>query len=80
MLLGGGWFAAKLMCEAGCQSFEAIFVAKGRERRELMVGTMARALGTARDPEGGQKSSWTSTIKSAGLKSDGGCAAILKLW
>jgi hypothetical protein len=52
-LLGGGWFAAKLMCEVGCQSFVAIFVVKGRERRELMVGTMARPLGTASDPDCG---------------------------
>jgi len=63
-----GWEEANEMWPGGCQSFVAILRGKGSLRRWLMVGIMVRALRTAREPLGGQKSSWTSTIIKAGWK------------
>jgi hypothetical protein len=45
-----GWLGAKEMWFAGCQSLVQILRAKGRVRRWLTVGIMARPLGTAREP------------------------------
>lgn len=46
-----GWLAAKEMWSGGCQSRVATRVARaGRARRALMVGTMSRPPGTAREP------------------------------
>jgi hypothetical protein len=45
-----GWLEAKETWSKGCQSLVAILRAKGREMRWLIVGRMARPLGTAREP------------------------------
>jgi hypothetical protein len=55
------------MWSGGCQSFVAILIAKGSERREFTMGAIERPSATAREPFGGQKSSWKSTIIRAGV-------------
>ena len=38
------------MWSAGCQSFVAILMANGRDRRALTVGIMSRPFVTAKEP------------------------------
>lgn len=53
-----GCVEAKEVWLWGCQSLVAILRGKGRVRRWLIVGIMARALGTARVPFWGGDVSW----------------------
>lgn len=51
------------MWEVGCQSFVAMRRSRsGKERRRFIVEAIERPRGTAREPVGGQKSFWKSTI------------------
>lgn len=64
LLFGGGWFDAKEMWSAGCQSWVPMRIAKaGRLRRSLIIGAIARPPSTASEPFYHACISWAGNLQ-----------------